>query len=69
MKQVDDTVGEEFEWMAGYAELVQLPKHRLTLIVLAEVFLQASAAVEPSLVKLDSQLRALFERVSRILPR
>lgn len=53
MKQVDDTVGEEFEGMAGYAELVQLPKHRLALIVLAEIFLQASAAIEPSLVKLD----------------
>jgi len=42
MKQVDDTVGEEFKGMARDAEFVQLPKHRLALVVLAQVFLRGS---------------------------
>jgi hypothetical protein len=45
MKQIYDSVGEEFLRVALDAQFVQLPKHRLALIVFAQVFLRRSALV------------------------
>ena len=47
VQEIQDAVRHELFRVALDAELVQLPQHRLTLVVLAQVLLQASARWMP----------------------
>ena len=42
VQEVDDAVRKELLRVSGNPELIQLPQHGLTLIVLAEIFLPGS---------------------------